>query len=718
MKKKRTKKQQINIASTALRFIGFEKGMPQLCNLSGLEYLAVIATFLISFGVYLHTLTPTIGSHDSGDMITAAYVLGIPHPPGYPLYCLLGKLWITIIPFGNIAFRMNIFSSVSASLTVMMVCFIVLKFISGTRVRWVIAAICSFMLAFSSVFWQQAIIAEKYTLNAAFITLLLFILIKWQETMNHKALYIFALCFGLAFTHHLQSLFLIPTGIYFVMAMGFQKPIKTACLIKAMLLFLAPLVLYLYLPIRASHQPEVNWGSPDNIHRLIEHLTAQEYRERYFTSQGLLHRAGEHILGLFPEQFGWLLAFSIIGACILFIDNRRWAISLLLIPLADICYSVHYTILNIEDYYIPSFVVCSILTGYGIAGMLRLIKNQIAVLVFIILIAAFVVIEAKSHYFCNDKHKYYFAWDYGMNILHPLKPEALLIMRGDAIMFPLWYLQYIEKRRNDVVCIFSPYLDKEWHIRNLESRLPEVFKGIVSQPDKKAVLSTILNKAYPKHPCYALMDEEMPQGFNLVPAGIFHAIATNHNLSQVENENLNSTVEFNIRGLNDPSVYQNDWRTRKEIVLNYASAYNNCGIFYARYQQLEKAISVYRKAIKINPGDVTFCVNLARAYLAMGRIDEAIKGFKQALLISPDNAGLHNDLGSIYGNALRYEEAILEFKKAKQVNPQDIKAYQNLSSVYYRQDEYGLAMNVCQEGLRIFPQDTYLQKMLGVLRRQ
>lgn len=64
-----------------------------------IDYGGGILVFFICWAVYLHTLTPTVGLHDSGDMITAAYVLGIPHPTGYPLYCLLGKLWMTILPF-------------------------------------------------------------------------------------------------------------------------------------------------------------------------------------------------------------------------------------------------------------------------------------------------------------------------------------------------------------------------------------------------------------------------------------------------------------------------------------------------------------------------------------------------------------------------------------------------------------------------------------------
>ncbi|MEW6681160.1 MAG: DUF2723 domain-containing protein, partial [bacterium] len=135
------------------------------------------------FLVYLLTSYPTIPFHDAGDMVSAAYLLGIPHPTGYPLFTIFGKLFITIIPFGNIAFRMNMQSSLFASLCVMMTYFITLKLSprapeQPTSTRIIPGIVASLTLAFSSTFWEQAVLAEKYTLNALFATLIIFILLK------------------------------------------------------------------------------------------------------------------------------------------------------------------------------------------------------------------------------------------------------------------------------------------------------------------------------------------------------------------------------------------------------------------------------------------------------------------------------------------------------------------------------------------------------------
>src|SRR5437899_12553099 len=58
---------------------------------------------------------PTSYVGDSGELVTAVHLLGIPHPPGAPLYVLLGKLWTLLVPAGSVAWRMSLFSAIFAA---------------------------------------------------------------------------------------------------------------------------------------------------------------------------------------------------------------------------------------------------------------------------------------------------------------------------------------------------------------------------------------------------------------------------------------------------------------------------------------------------------------------------------------------------------------------------------------------------------------------------
>jgi len=119
----------------------------------------ISVAFLLPFIVYLFTLAPTVTDEDSGDLITSCYILGIPHPPGYPLYTILGKLF-TYIPFRSIAWRVNLMSAFFASLSVSLFFLLLLKFFRPS-----IALISSFIFAFSREFWSQSVIAEVHTLH-------------------------------------------------------------------------------------------------------------------------------------------------------------------------------------------------------------------------------------------------------------------------------------------------------------------------------------------------------------------------------------------------------------------------------------------------------------------------------------------------------------------------------------------------------------------------
>jgi len=57
-----------------------------------------LAVFAAAFALYLYCLYPTIAPRDSADMAAAALTLGVAHPPGYPLYALLGRAWLTLLP--------------------------------------------------------------------------------------------------------------------------------------------------------------------------------------------------------------------------------------------------------------------------------------------------------------------------------------------------------------------------------------------------------------------------------------------------------------------------------------------------------------------------------------------------------------------------------------------------------------------------------------------
>ncbi len=705
--------------------------------LTRIDYLCGLLVLFISFGVYLHTLTGTIGLHDAGDMITASYLLGIPHPTGYPLYCIFGKFFITLIPIGNIAYRMNMESALFASLAVMMTYFITLKLTTETQgidkseilnpkqiqnlktihtlytIHSIIPPIvASLSLAFSATFWEQAVIAEKYTLNAFFLSLLIFILLKWSERLKTGYLYLFAFLLGLSLTHHMQTSFIVLASISFIIATFWKYRATEAqkkkihrlhrfsldfnklpslytihstlyTFLKMALLFILPLTLWAYLPMRASQHPAYNWGNPENLNRLIEY--PREYKG-YIIKEGRFGRLCSHITQFPKEEFTkYPVWIGIIGLLLLFVRKRTIFFLLALILLADIFYSIHYTIKNIQDYYIPSYVVLSICIGFSI--------YQITTISFLkYLSPAFLIIPIllfKTHYFHNDKSIYYVVYDYGVNMMRPLKEKGIVFAGegGDSTQFTMDYLHYVENMRKDLILIDVPSLAYDWYAEEIQDRCPELklLTFNTSGVDKNVRYNDIIHnnlKTYPiYHPFGAGGKELVAQEFSfLVPIG--------GNLSKMEDKDMpDERLRKVLDGSNVWINYrQNDnfFRDNETLAMIQRSSisYNNRGGHYYNIGDDDKAIKEFKKALKIDPRCCLAHNNLGLIYYAKKKMyDEALAHFRKVLEIDPAYPNLHFNLGNVYMKMDKINDAIREYKKEIEINPQNINVKEMLEEI-------------------------------------
>ena len=142
------------------------------------DAVLVVGLFAASLALYVQTLAPSVAAlfDDSLEFPLVSYRLGIAHPTGYPLYTLLGKV-CTLLPWHDVAWRVNLLSAVAGALTVALV-YLVGRQLSARRLPSLLGAAA---LAVSPVFWSQAVIAEVYTLAGAFVALLLWLTLRWAR---------------------------------------------------------------------------------------------------------------------------------------------------------------------------------------------------------------------------------------------------------------------------------------------------------------------------------------------------------------------------------------------------------------------------------------------------------------------------------------------------------------------------------------------------------
>lgn len=194
-------------------------------------------------------------SPDGNELATIPYLLGLAHSPGYPVYTWLGKLF-TLLPFGDIAHRVNLMSATMGSLSIGSL-YLVITIMLNPRIASPFlrrtAAFCSAMLfAFSLTFWSQSVIAEVYAPNLAFIALTLLALLYWERTRRDRDFFFFAMIFGLSLGTHISNLGFAPAFIAFILLIDPSTLKRPKWWLAATAGFGIGILQFLWLPLRAD----------------------------------------------------------------------------------------------------------------------------------------------------------------------------------------------------------------------------------------------------------------------------------------------------------------------------------------------------------------------------------------------------------------------------------------------------------------------------------
>ena len=162
------------------------------------DALLAVLVGVMGLGLYIRTLVDFVLPHDSGELQVLVQQLGTTHTTGYSTYLFLAHAFTRLLPVGDIAYRVNLFSAVMAALTLALI-YVTGRLVSGSRSAGVFAAAA---LSVSFTFWSQAIIAEVYTTGAAFLAAVLLLVILWYLTSRRRAIVLAGLVGGAGLGAH------------------------------------------------------------------------------------------------------------------------------------------------------------------------------------------------------------------------------------------------------------------------------------------------------------------------------------------------------------------------------------------------------------------------------------------------------------------------------------------------------------------------------------
>ncbi len=434
-------------------------------------------TGLISFIVYLLTLAPTVYWGDSGELITVAYTLGIAHPSGYPTWTLLGHLF-TYIPFGSVAWRVNLMSAVFGSLAVMLLYFICYKLTKSKSGSF----LASIAFGFSVPFWNIATVAEVYTLHIFFIALNLLLLLIWREKQAtgeincNNWLYLFWLCYGLSLTNHITSILLLPGFLYFILVKEQSSwfkftldkgVLKPRVVLICAVVFIIGLLPYLYLPIRSAMNPLIDWGNPETLSSFIYHVTGKQYGGYVAeVSTGTVSTA----LFLFIRTFNVLLGFILVGWFSILKDKRN--LLFLAIPIViQTAFNLTYDITDITYYFLPVWLMLSVVVAYGwewIVTRFNLKKAWMWVIIVIIVIASF---NYYQYDYLNKRGDN--TLEFSNYIFQEVKPKSIVFVGAEEHIV-LGYFQLVEKKADTVHLISLEMFTMPWYYDYIHNKWPEL----------------------------------------------------------------------------------------------------------------------------------------------------------------------------------------------------------------------------------------------------
>ncbi len=184
------------------------------------DWIAAFITTLISGLTFYYYMAPEVTLQDSGELVTGAFSFGVPHPPGYPLWALMGYIWSHfIVPFGNPAWRMGLLSVVTGALTVGFMTIIMTRSLRlllhslpwGDKIdeslqHWMalfIGASCALLFGFNRGVWLWACVSEMRVLNVFSFILTSCIFFAWTIQPHRRGfLNVMLLIFGLSLSNH------------------------------------------------------------------------------------------------------------------------------------------------------------------------------------------------------------------------------------------------------------------------------------------------------------------------------------------------------------------------------------------------------------------------------------------------------------------------------------------------------------------------------------
>jgi len=710
-----------------------------------MEKIKLAALLLLVFGLYLFTLFPAMAPYrDSGEMATVIHTLGVPHPPGYPLYALSGKVFASLFPLGNVAYRANVLSALASALTILFLYLGIRKyFLKFNSAGLALAAVLIF--ATSYLQWYLSLVSEMYTINTFFAALLFYIYTKWEEARELKYIYLFCFISGMGLGNRMDLLLIMPGFLLVFLFYGRVSKISTlgTCAIT----FLLGFSVFLYLPARASQFPLIDWNHPAMLEKLIDAITRKSHGStldllstNYAKGENFPAGIGFYFKHLFAG-FAYIgIILGALGAVKLYKTNKPLFYSLsaafiiagpVFIFLGNMPPNTH-ALAILEAHFLLPNTVFFIFALFGLLFILEKISSEKPLLKYACLagLSCFALLNAAQNYEGINKRNNYFTDDFSRNVFRSAPPNSIVVLKEDVQLFSLWFSQYILNHRKDVVVVGQGLSGSLWYQDMLRRQHPDACVGALkTEQDWLA-----MERLNPKRDLLVSTDAEIP-GFSTI---ILHP----HGLMAFVKEKKLDHSKFNV--MNELYGYRGTYRYgahreffTPDLIEDYAKSRHRQGYYYMINKNYPLAQEEFLAALYLHDKFPVSAFHLGYTYFDSGDYKNAMKYYniaadiyryqvdlsRQYNSLEGVKRGILGDLAELYVNMgvttekLGDESKSLEYYTlAGEVSPGFTKSYFNKAVIYWRHEDWPNVIRELERAVSIDPNYAEARRYLEVAR--
>jgi hypothetical protein len=470
-----------------------------------------------ALALYASTLCPDLYWFDSAELVNDAVLLDIPHPPGYPLFNLLAALFVRV-PHGTLAARVNFLSACAASLGVG---FLYLS-LRTMGVRAFLAAAGAMLLAVSHEYWELAVVAEVYSVEAALVTYNLWRIARLEsaaagaggaggaagESEVVKPVHdgLLALGLGLMLFHRPTVLFFLVPWLV-LLARRIARPGRFLALMGAGALpYLHTAWVFFVREVPAGQRWSINYfdfpRTPETFFKICTGTLYAGNVDRLSAAE----LAAEVIAygGLFVEQFGAVVAaIAVYGAGLVLTGRLTGAARYLVATAAgNVVFFLFYNALEKDTMYVPSFIALLALAVLVADHPRMPARLRVPIAIAMALCTAWI---AARNLPAVDRSRYHEVRRCVDSTARLLPPRSWLYLTDDLIIHPFQFVMLVEGLRGDV------------SLRIVDGFGPEVERGLTGEiARQRRVFSPLF---YPEETFRSVQSK-----FRLVPRGFLYEI--------------------------------------------------------------------------------------------------------------------------------------------------------------------------------------------------